>query len=373
VAKDDAARDLFREPLKHAQQGSQLRTDLFDYELPQAAIAERPLADRAGARLLVLDALSGTRHDFVRDWPKLVPAGALVVINDTRVRHCRVVGARPSGGRVELLLVRRIDASGGSETWECLGRASKPLRVGDVVECTPLRVVVLQKHGDGTLACGISSAVGSVESAVAEIGHVPIPPYLRRDDDAVDRERYQTVFARETGSAAAPTAGLHLTEAALGELKSRGVAVASVTLHVGLGTFKAVSAPDLDQHAMHAEAYFVPEATARAIAEARQRGGPVVAVGTTVVRALESAAASDTPGGVRSGREETRLLIQPGYRFRVVDALFTNFHAPQSTLLALVSAFAGRERVLSAYREALASGYRFLSYGDAMWIPRRAS
>jgi S-adenosylmethionine:tRNA ribosyltransferase-isomerase len=215
-------------------------------------------------------------------------------------------------------------------------------------------------------------AEGELEALLEAYGHVPIPPYLERDDDVNDRDRYQTVYAERTSSVAAPTAGLHLTEAALRRLAERGARVARLELAVGLGTFRPVSAEDLDQHPMHVERYEVPPSVARAVGEARERGAAVVAVGTTVVRALESAALADAPGRVSAGEAETSLLIQPGYRFRVVDALLTNFHQPKSTLLALVSAFAGYDATLAAYRGAVAKGYRFLSYGDAMWIPKRA-
>jgi S-adenosylmethionine:tRNA ribosyltransferase-isomerase len=211
----------------------------------------------------------------------------------------------------------------------------------------------------------------SVEAVLERSGHVPIPPYLDRGDVPEDATRYQTIYAERIGSVAAPTAGLHLTEALLARLEARGVRTARLELSVGLGTFRPVIVDDLDQHTMHVERYVVPRSVADAVADARRRSAPVVAVGTTVVRALESAADESRPGEVRVRDSETRLLIQPGYRFRVVDALLTNFHQPRSTLLALVSAFAGYERTIAAYRHALSSGYRFLSYGDALWIPRR--
>ena len=211
----------------------------------------------------------------------------------------------------------------------------------------------------------------SIDAAVEAAGHMPLPPYLHRADEDSDRERYQTVFARVKGAVAAPTAGLHLSQALLDRLENKGVERASVTLHVGLGTFQPVTADDLDDHPMHSELYEIPEATALAIEAARARGAPVLAIGTTVVRALESAADRARPGSVHAGAGETRILIQPGYSFAVVDQLLTNFHLPQSTLLALVSAFAGRERVLDAYRSAVQNGYRFFSYGDAMLIQSR--
>jgi S-adenosylmethionine:tRNA ribosyltransferase-isomerase len=351
-------------------------TSLFDYQLPDELVAQYPLAERDAARLLVVDEAT-LRHDHVRNWPALLPPGALVVVNDTRVRRCRITGERRgTRGRVELLLVRRLpsrDASAGGERWECLGRASKPLRPGSVIECGPLRIAVEARQADGALWCLVHSEQGSIDDALERTGHMPIPPYLRREDEPDDAVRYQTVYARALGSAAAPTAGLHLSPDMLSRLEQRGVALGSVTLHVGLGTFKPVTARDLDEHDMHAESFEVSPELASQVALARARGAPVVAVGTTVVRALESAADPDAPGHVSSLGGETRLLIQPGYQFRVVDALFTNFHAPRSTLLALVAAFAGRDRILGAYAEAVRARYRFLSYGDAMWLPRNAA
>ena len=230
---------------------------------------------------------------------------------------------------------------------------------------------MLSRADDGSLSCAVWSESDSVEDWLERIGHVPIPPYLGREDEPSDGVRYQTLFARELGSAAAPTAGLHLSEAMLRRLAERRVEVGVLTLHVGLGTFQPITAPDLDQHAMHAESFRVDRALAEAVDRARERSAPVVAVGTTVVRALESAHDPERPGAVRPVEAETRLLIQPGYRFRVVDALLTNFHAPKSTLLALVAAFASLPRLLEAYALAVREDYRFLSYGDAMWLPGR--
>jgi len=313
-----------------------------------------------------------TRHLKVTDLVELVPAGSVVVLNDTRVRHARVLGKREgTGGAVELLLLRCVEQGGGGEIWQALGRANRSLAPGAVVVATDFSATVREVGAGGLLSVHVR-AEPSVEEWLSRHGHVPIPPYLGRADEPLDRERYQTVFARQLGSVAAPTAGLHLTEAALGRLRARGIEVATLTLSVGLGTFRPVEADDLDQHPMHAEEFEVGADVVASISRARARGGAVVAVGTTAVRALESAADPARPGEVRLASGMTELLIQPGYRFRVVDALLTNFHQPRSTLLALVSAFAGRDAVLSAYAEALAAGYRFLSYGDAMWIPRRA-
>ena len=348
-----------------------MKTELFDYALPEALIAQRPLASRSGARLLVLDREILHRH--VEQLPDLVPEGALMVLNDTRVRRARVLGTRrPNAGRVELLMLssEAEPCSDGRERWRALGRASKALRPGTCIDAGELAIEVLQRDSDGSLLLAIACQ-GAVEGALERAGRLPIPPYMRRTDDVGDDERYQTVYARRAGSAAAPTAGLHFTEALLLRLQRRGVQLGYLELQVGLGTFRPVSAEDLNDHSMHEEAFEVSAALAQAVREARERRAKVVAVGTTVVRALESAADPASPGLVRETRGSTRLMIQPGYRFQVVDALFTNFHQPRSTLLALVAAFAGYQATMAAYAEALREQYRFLSYGDAMWIPRR--
>jgi S-adenosylmethionine:tRNA ribosyltransferase-isomerase len=349
-----------------------LKTELFAYELPEELIAARPTARRDGARLMVVDGPS-LEHRAVSDWAELVPAGALVILNDTRVRRARVFGVRrPSGGRVELFFLRAIAAGAdGVERWTALGRASKALRSGTVIDVGPLQAEVIERSDDGVLELCVK-VPGGVEAFLAEHGHVPIPPYLKRADELDDVERYQTVYAERTASVAAPTAGLHLTEAHLKRLRERGVEIGRLELEVGLGTFLPVQVDDLDQHPMHAERITLSSALAQRVAETRRAGGQVVAVGTTVVRALESAADAERAGEIRPFTGETRLLIQPGFRFRVVDSLLTNFHQPRSTLLALVSAFAGLDSVRRAYDEALRARYRFLSYGDAMWIPRRA-
>jgi S-adenosylmethionine:tRNA ribosyltransferase-isomerase len=348
-----------------------LKTSLLDYELPDESIAQRPLPGRDAARLCVLGP-TGVRHALFRDFADLVPEGALVVLNDTRVRKVRLLGARrEGGGRVEILLVRRTGSlSAEQEIWTALGRSNGSLRVGTVVDAGPLAITVLDRLDDFLLSVDVQAQAG-VASALEAHGHVPLPPYVRRPDDDADRERYQTVFARYEGSVAAPTAGLHLTEGTLARLRARRIEIGFVTLHVGLGTFRPVSVEDLDDHPMHAEEMSVTSDLSSAVVRARERRAPVVAVGTTVVRALETAADPNARGLVLPTAGETRLLIQPGFSFRVVDALLTNFHMPKSTLLALVAAFAGHERMASAYREALSHGYRFLSYGDAMWIPER--
>jgi len=351
-----------------------VRTELFDYALPEQSIAVRPLPARDAARLLTLDgrALS---HGAIREWPERVPRGALVVVNDTRVRRARAhLTRKGTGGAVELLFLSRVGADApkdAAERWRALGRANRPLKVGASLTGDGLDVEVAALEQGGVLEL-VAWAPGGVEAWLERNGRVPLPPYIHRSDEPADAERYQTLFAEHTGSAAAPTAGLHLSQALLARLAARGIERATLTLDIGLGTFRPVDADDLDQHPMHAETFSVREETARLVRAARERGAPVVAVGTTVVRALESAADHEREGEVRPTAGETRLLIQPGFRFRVVDALLTNFHQPKSTLLALVAAFAGREAVLAAYESAVREGYRFLSYGDAMWLPRRA-
>jgi S-adenosylmethionine:tRNA ribosyltransferase-isomerase len=364
-----------------------MRVDAFQYELPAELVAQHPAEERERARLMWLppqgDGRPGHRH--VSDLPDLVPPGALVVLNDTRVVPARLLGHKTTGGRAEVFLVRRVGtrelAAGRSvEAWRALARASKPLRPGAEVEVgrrggAPALVVrVLGRAAeDGLLEVGLYTPSGQpVDEAVRACGHVPLPPYIRRADVAQDAARYQTVYARHDGAIAAPTAGLHLTEALLGRLSERGCEIATVTLHVGLGTFQPVEVDDLDAHPMHAERFVVPGPTADAVARARARGAPVVAVGTTTVRALESAADPERPGQVAGREGDTRLLIQPGYPWRVVDGLLTNFHLPRSTLLALVCAFSGSERVLDAYATAVRERYRFFSYGDAMLLWRRA-
>ncbi len=348
-----------------------MKTADLDYELPEELIAAHPAERRDGARLLVVD--GGELHDSaVTELGELIPEGALLVVNDTRVRRARIFTTKQGrGGRVELLFIRRVGVEGGRERWEAIGRASKPIRVGTVLEWDDVRIEVLARSEEATLLVAVAAGGADFDQLLEERGHLPLPPYMRRTDELPDLERYQTVYARRTASAAAPTAGLHLTPELFERLGARGVRVGKLELEIGLGTFRSVMVDDLDQHPMHAETFAIGPELRDAVSDARERGRPVVAVGTTAVRALESAADPERPGHVRLAEGETRLLIQPGYRFRVVDALLTNFHVPKSTLLALVSAFAGYETVMAAYRHAVASRYRFLSYGDAMWIPKR--
>jgi len=359
-----------------------VRVDLLHYELPEGAIAQRPAERRDMARLMVVGR-DGLDDRSVADWPALVAPGSLVVLNDTRVVRARLLGKKArTGGKAELLLVDRASEAalaepgrGEGELWRALGKGLRGLVGQELVfgEGSLVAVVLGESATNGLFDVRIRSSAGPVDDAVALHGHLPIPPYIRRDDDANDAERYQTIYATTAGAIAAPTAGLHLTQAMLDDLARHQVRVACLTLHVGLGTFQPVAAEDLDDHPMHAEWMQVPEALVREVRDARERRAPVVAVGTTVVRALETAADPHRPGCVLLHEGETRLLIQPGYPFRVVDAMLTNFHLPRSTLLSLVAAFAGRSRVLDAYREAVRRGYRFYSYGDAMWIPARLS
>jgi S-adenosylmethionine:tRNA ribosyltransferase-isomerase len=367
-----------------------MRVDAFNYELPLELIAQRPAAARELARLMSLPANGGPpEHRRVSELPELLPFGALVVVNDTRVIPARLLGRRrETGGRVEVLLVRRtgfsaVEVAPGdvrpAEVWSALGKGSKPLKFGTDIEVQPppgldqdLMIRLLGRmEDDGLLRVALwTNSGGPIDAAVRRSGSVPLPPYVKREAEPEDAERYQTVYARHDGAVAAPTAGLHLSNAMIGQLAVRGCELASVTLHVGLGTFRPVAVEDLDSHRMHAEEYVVSQSTADAVAHARARGAPVVAVGTTTVRALESAADPQRPGCVLPVVGDTRLLVQPGYRWQIVDGLLTNFHLPRSTLMALVCAFGGTEQVLDAYRLAVGEGYRFFSYGDAMLLWR---
>jgi S-adenosylmethionine:tRNA ribosyltransferase-isomerase len=335
------------------------RSDFF-YELPPDLIAQAPLPERAGSRLLVLEGPGGAYADRrFAELPQLLAPGDLLVMNDTRVIPARAYGRKASGGRVEILLERALDAKRVLVQL----RASKSPSPGQVIALDGgATATVLARSGDLYELSFDSDALAYFEAH----GHVPLPPYIRRPDEASDRSRYQTVFARERGAVAAPTAGLHFDPSMLRALEERGVRQAFVTLHVGAGTFQPVRVDDIREHRLHAEQARVDADVCAAIARTRAEGGRVVAVGTTVVRTLESAAAED--GTVQPFAGDTALFIHPGFRFRVVDAIITNFHLPESTLLMLVCAFAGTENVLSAYRHAVAARYRFFSYGDAMFV-----
>jgi S-adenosylmethionine:tRNA ribosyltransferase-isomerase len=335
----------------------------LDYELPEALIAQHPPNRRDGARLLVVG--ESLAHRSIADLPDLLPSGALMVLNDTRVMKARVFAERTAtGGKVELLFLDPHPTE--PATWQVMARSNRPVRTGDKVQVADVTLEFGDKSAHGTRWL---HGAENVAVLLDRHGHVPLPPYVRRPDQAGDEQRYQTVFARHWGSAAAPTAGLHLTEALLATLAVRNIELGFVTLHVGAGTFRPVTAASLCDHPMHTERYQLTAELVGQLARARERGAPVVAVGTTVVRALEAAAAD--PRGICPGTRETDLLIAPGYAFRVVDSLLTNFHAPRSTLLALVFAFAGKDRIRQAYADAVREQYRFLSYGDAMWIPTR--
>jgi S-adenosylmethionine:tRNA ribosyltransferase-isomerase len=334
----------------------------FRYELPAELIAQQPAARRSASRMLCLG--PPLRDASITDLPAELAAGDLLVLNDTRVIPARLHGAKDSGGRVEILVERLL----GDDEALAQVRASKPPRAGGRlrVEGADAALAVLGREGEFyrlRLEGG-----GGLLSLLERAGHVPLPPYIDRPDAQADRERYQTVYAREPGAVAAPTAGLHFDEALLAAIRARGVDTGFVTLHVGAGTFQPVRVADLSRHRMHRERAVVSPRLCGQVAAARARGGRVVAVGTTVVRSLETAARQ---GELAPFDGETDLFITPGFRFRVVDALLTNFHLPESTLLMLVCAFAGRERVLAAYAHAVRQRYRFFSYGDAMWIGRR--
>jgi S-adenosylmethionine:tRNA ribosyltransferase-isomerase len=354
----------------------------FDFHLPEELIAQRA-ASRGASRLLVVD--DPRRHRRISELPELLSPGDLLVVNDTRVIPARLFARSASGGLLELLLVHRLDEA----EWEVLAKPGRRARPGarftlGVVEDGvasgggPLpassaglpeespSLEVVEQLASGRYRVRFSEPI---EPHLERLGHVPLPPYIHRPDDAADRDAYQTVYARSPGAIAAPTAGLHFTPELLAAIEARGVRLAQVTLHVGIGTFKPVRATLVSDHHMDEEECVISEPAAEAIVQARAAGGRIVAVGTTVVRCLESSAKAHG-GRVEPGRSQTDLFIYPGFDFQIVDRLLTNFHLPRSSLLMLVSAFAGRERVLAAYTEAIGEGYRFYSYGDAMLVRR---
>jgi S-adenosylmethionine:tRNA ribosyltransferase-isomerase len=340
-----------------------VRTADFDYELPEAAIAQQA-RPRGTSRLLVLDRVSGgTRLTGIRALPALLRSGDVLLVNDVRVIPARLRVRRPGGGAGELLLVRPLDAI----SWEVMARPAKRLRPGVALALARGAAVPVAPMGDGRWRVAFDPPLGP--DVLAAVGEVPLPPYIRRAGGATeaDRARYQTVYAREGRAVAAPTAGLHFTPELLAALGDRGVEVARLTLHVGPGTFRPVQVDDPREHGLDAEDYEVPEATARSLNAALAGGRRVVCVGTTSCRSLEHALAIGR-GRVRPGRSSADLMIVPGYRFRGTGALLTNFHLPRSSLMMLVSALAGRERVLAAYARAVAAGFRFYSYGDAMLV-----
>lgn len=338
-----------------------MKISLFDYDLPTERIAQSPVTPRDASRLLGLSRDRSVTHHVFSDLVDLLPENALLVLNDTQVLRARLFGRKASGGRVELLLTEP-----GPDGWTALWKASHRPRAGEVIlperpDAEPIRVI--GDAGDREILVALP---GDGLAYLERNGHLPLPPYIRRPDDDEDASRYQTVYAHEPGAVAAPTAGLHFTPGLLERLRVRGVKTVQLTLHVGIGTFAPVQVEDTDDHPMHAERFCISEACAQVLA-AHPAGAPVVAVGTTVVRALESAAFGHRQ--IRTGWQSTNLLIQPGFRFSVVDSLITNFHLPRSTLLLLVSALRDRETILAAYREAIEQKYRFFSYGDAMYLP----
>jgi S-adenosylmethionine:tRNA ribosyltransferase-isomerase len=341
-----------------------VRLDDFDFELPKELIAQRPARERAASRLLCLDGRTGAMADRrFRDLPQSIGADDVVVFNDTRVINARLFGAKASGGQVEILIERLLD--GRSALVQL--RASKPPRVGSFIHLFGgMTTRVLGREGE-FYRLQFESGL-DLPTYLERHGSVPLPPYIEHVPDAEDVSRYQTVYSRHPGAVAAPTAGLHFDETMLAEIRRRGIATAYVTLHVGAGTFQPVRVSDVRTHVMHSEWFNVPQEAVAAIERAHRRGGRVLAVGTTTLRALESAAAG---GELRAGLGETNLFILPGYRFNVVERLLTNFHLPRSTLLMLVSAFGGSEQIRRAYRHAVSERYRFFSYGDAMLIERQ--
>ncbi|HVL67883.1 MAG TPA: tRNA preQ1(34) S-adenosylmethionine ribosyltransferase-isomerase QueA [Vicinamibacterales bacterium] len=346
----------------------------FDFHLPEELIAQEALP-RGASRLLVLDRASGAvEHTHVTELPRLLGAGDLLVVNNTRVFAARLLGRRvPSGGAVECLLLRRLAAApGGGETWEALMHPGQKLKAGARVRfegaAGAIEGTVLARRFHGRRTIALAAEGGRpLDDLVDALGHVPLPPYIRRTDTTADRERYQTVFAAARGSVAAPTAGLHFDRQMLRVLADAGVGRAEITLHVGYGTFKPLRSEIVEEHVVDPEDYEISDDTATAVTAARQAGRRVVAVGTTTTRALEDAAMKHG-GEVRPGRGEATAFIYPGFEFRVITGLMTNFHLPKSSLLMLVAAFAGREQVMAAYREAVERRYRFYSYGDAMLI-----
>jgi S-adenosylmethionine:tRNA ribosyltransferase-isomerase len=349
----------------------------FAFELPEELIAQDPPPERGGSRLLVLNRGTGDIEDAMfADIGRYLSAGDLLVLNDTRVFPARLIGRRdPSGGEVECLLIRRLPTPDpqlpNAEDWEALMHPGQKLKPGARVlfegEGVTIRGEVAGAHFYGRRTVRLWTDTGvDVLTAIERIGHIPLPPYIRREDRPLDRDRYQTVYARDQGSVAAPTAGLHFTAATLASLRARGVEVAQITLHVGYGTFKPVRSETVEEHSVDPEAFTVSPEAADTLTRALRDRRRIIAVGTTTTRALESLAID--AGRVLPAAGETRLFIKPGHAFRVVSGLITNFHLPRSSLLMLVAAFAGREHVLAAYRHAVTARYRFYSYGDAMLI-----
>jgi S-adenosylmethionine:tRNA ribosyltransferase-isomerase len=357
----------------------------FDYELPSERIAQRPPAERDASRMLLLDRSTGEREDReFRALPELLCGDELLVINNARVLPARLFGRRAGihaqqlgqnnparheflQTAIEVLLVRQMS----SDTWEALVRPGRKVPTGEQIVFGEGELEA-QVEGRGEFGLRVLRfrSKDNFHELLGRLGHIPLPPYIKRADEPLDRERYQTVYAREGAAIAAPTAGLHFTPEILKRLRDRGVEIAEITLDVGLGTFEPIRSERLEDHPIHKESYMISESAAEAIEQARRAGRPILAIGTTVVRALEDCAEKNAEGAKRivAGQREADIFLYPGKPFRVVNQLLTNFHLPRSSLLALVAAFAGRERVLAAYRHAVQSGYRFYSYGDCMLI-----
>ncbi|MDX9826427.1 MAG: tRNA preQ1(34) S-adenosylmethionine ribosyltransferase-isomerase QueA [Spirochaetia bacterium] len=348
-----------------------MRTEDFNFDLPQELIAQHPAEKRGSSRLLVLDRATGRRsHAMMRDLPSFIESGSLMVFNDSKVRKARLFGiAVDTGAKVEFLLLHPAEeadrnGSASSSVWTAMSSKARKQRVGRLFmfpEKLMGRITAVLPSGEKII--GFDRILD--DEYLDRNGHIPLPPYIRREDDQQDAERYQTVYAKAIGSAASPTAGLHFTPELLAELAKAGVGAEWLTLHVGLGTFLPVRVDTIEEHQMHREWFSVPARTAEAVNRAKSQGRKIVAVGTTSARTLESAW---TDSGLRPGTSSTDIFIHPGRDFKLVDQLFTNFHTPKSTLLMLVSAFAGRELILDTYSEAISLGYRFFSYGDAMLI-----
>jgi len=335
----------------------------FNYDLPADLIAQRPLAQRSASRMLVLDGQGGLQDRQFQDFKQHLSAGDLLVINNTRVMAARLYGQKETGGRVEILVERILDNSLAIAQI----RASKAPKPGSSIELEHATKLTVRARRNSMFELELVD--GNWLDLLQKQGHIPLPPYIERDDDSVDESRYQTVFAKHMGAVAAPTAGLHFDAATMDDLKSAGIETAEVTLHVGAGTYQPVRAEHIEDHEMHAEWIEVTESVCQQVARCKRQGGKVVAVGTTSLRALESAVCN---GKLAPFTGDTRLFVRPGYTFNVVDTLLTNFHLPESSLMMLVTAFGGYEHVMAAYRHAVQARYRFFSYGDAMLIQRSA-
>ena len=345
-----------------------MKTSDFYFDLPQELIAQKPAARRGEDRLMLLDRQSGAvSHHQMAELPELVADGTLMVFNNSRVRRSRCYGIKKTTGREqEFMFLNQTGPAG--DVWNTMVKGAKKVKAGNVYAFPDGSegTIIESPADEGTEFRSIQFPFRLEEDWFERNGHIPLPPYIRRGDTDIDSERYQTVYAKETGSAACPTAGLHFTEEMIARLKDRGIGLAWLTLHVGLGTFLPVRVENIEEHRMHEEVYTVPADVADAINKAKREGRPVLAVGTTSVRTLESAC--DDSGVVQAGTGRTHIFMYPGYKFKVVDQMFTNFHTPESTLIMLVSAFASREHILNAYREAVKEKYHFFSYGDAMLI-----